>query len=195
MATLQHSWAICARPWRPYIVKVLADIQREPLEFQCAPTTTGPVTEHIEKYPSLSFLYFSFRYLCTLMRSPSAFSSPGWKASVLSVFPHKRDAPVPSWSLWPFARLSPVCPSLLCTEEPKTVEHSGCGLTSAKHRWKVKNHISQPSGNMSPKTSHNTINLLYCKGVVPAHIQLGVHQVAWVLFCKASFQLGDSQLI
>lgn len=40
------------------------------------------------------------RYLWTLIRSLRAFSSPGWWESALSAFPHRRDAPVPSSSLW-----------------------------------------------------------------------------------------------
>lgn len=92
----------------PYIAKVLVDA-----DAQDGASCVSESTHYLWscdwahwKNLSLSSSYLSFRYLHTLMRSPWDFPSPGWTASVLSVFPHKSDAPVPSWSLWPFATSS-----------------------------------------------------------------------------------------
>jgi len=42
--------------------------------------------------------------------SPRAFISPGCTVPAVSVFPHRKDAPVPSSAPWPFGELSLVCP-------------------------------------------------------------------------------------
>ena len=39
-----------------------------------------------------------------------------------------------------------------------------------------------------PNAAQDTISLLYNKGTLLAHVQLGVHQDPHVLFCKAAFQ-------
>ena len=88
-----------------------------------------------------SFLHPPFRYLCTLIRSPWAFSSPGWTVPALSASPHRRGAPVPSSSLWPFTGHSPLCPCLCCTGEPitglRTPGVASPVLNSAVHYWRV----------------------------------------------------------
>lgn len=60
-------------------------------------------------------------------------------------------------------------------KEPQAVEHSECGLTSAKQKWRntFLNLLAT-----SPKASHGNLSFLYCKGMVPPHVQLGVHQMA-----------------
>ena len=54
------------------------------------------------------------------MRSPWVFTSLGQIVPDLSAFPHRRDAPDPSSSLWAFTGLFPVCPCFSCTGEPSS---------------------------------------------------------------------------
>jgi len=97
----------------PLSKKVFPDVQWECPGFQSVPIAFGLSLGTTEQSLALSSLHPPCRYLCTLMRSPRAFSSP---VPSLSASPHRRDAPVPSSSLQPLAGLYPVCPWLSCTE-------------------------------------------------------------------------------
>ena len=68
-----------------------------------------------EKSLAPSSLHPPLRYLYTLVRSPWAFSSPGWTVPALSAFPHSGDAPVHSSSSWSFAGHSSRSMSLFLT--------------------------------------------------------------------------------
>ena len=79
----------------PHSEKVFPEVQREPAVFLCVPIASGPVTgRHWRVWLHL---------LCTLpsgvythwQDTPWAFSSPDWTVPALSVFPHRRDAPIP----------------------------------------------------------------------------------------------------
>lgn len=63
-----------------------------------------------EKNPGSAFLALSL--FPTLRRSSWAFSSSGRTVPALWAISVMRHVPVPSWSLWPFIGLSPVCPCL-----------------------------------------------------------------------------------
>ena len=59
--------------------------------------------------------------ICTQWEDPpQTLPSPCWTVPSLSAFPHRTDASVPSSSPWPFIGLSPVCPCLFCSGEPRT---------------------------------------------------------------------------
>lgn len=60
------------------------------------------------------------RYLQTLVRSPWAAFAASWRASALSAFPIWQMLLSPS-SLGTFARLTPVCPYISCSGEPRNV--------------------------------------------------------------------------
>lgn len=70
-----------------------------------------PVPGHRWKTPS--FLMPPMRYLCTVLRSPWAFSSPHCTGSALLASLCMSDASGPSLPPWPFFGLSPVCPCIL----------------------------------------------------------------------------------
>lgn len=66
---------------------------------------------------------------------PWIFSSPGYTVPVLPGFPHRRNAPLPSSSLWPFIGLSKVCLRVSCTGGPRTWHSTLDGASSVLSRW------------------------------------------------------------
>ena len=52
--------------------------------FQCVPIASCPLTGHHWEESGSVFISPSFRYLCTLLRSPRACSSAGWTVPALS---------------------------------------------------------------------------------------------------------------
>lgn len=73
----------------------------------CAHSVPG----HLWKNPS--FLMPPMRCLCTVLRVPWAFSSPGWAGSALLASLCMSDVSGPSLSSWPFFGPSPVRPCIV----------------------------------------------------------------------------------
>ena len=68
---------------------------------------------------SCLYIFLTDIYIYWWVPPPQAFSSPGWIVPDVPVFLHRRDAPVPQLSLWPFVVLSPVCPRLSSNGEAR----------------------------------------------------------------------------
>lgn len=81
----------------PHTQKVSPDVLTEPPVFHFMPFLLSLGTH--ENSPSLASLHPLLRHLDTLMRSPSAFSSPDSTVPAPSAVPCRRDAPS---LLWPF---------------------------------------------------------------------------------------------
>jgi len=62
--------------------------------------------------------------------------------------------------------------------------YSSCGLTERK------DHICWPVSDTLPSAANKTTSLLRRKGTWLTHVQLGGHQDAQLLFCRAAFQQG-----
>lgn len=107
--------------------KMPPDVQTEPpmLLFVFMPLVL--TLDSTKKSLAQSSLHPPFSYLYTLMKSSWSFSSPGWAVPTPSVFPHRRDTPVPSSFLWPLTQLSPVCSNPSCTVDPRP-EHNAPGI-------------------------------------------------------------------
>lgn len=91
--------------------KELSDVQREPPVFSFVPVASCPGVGHRWTEPSFVFFTSPYRYLKTLISSffpvpPHAKPFLDWAVPVLL---HRRDAPVPSSSLWPLSGLSLTC--------------------------------------------------------------------------------------
>jgi len=58
-----------------------------------------------------------------------------------------------------------------------------------------KDYLHQHAGNIPPNAPQDTIRRLCAKSALLAHVQIGVCQDPWLLFCKAVFQPISPQSI
>lgn len=122
-------------------------------------------------------LHLTIRYLTVLIRSPlsptrlSSASSQLLLVWQMLQFLADLNAPLPG--------LSPVCPCLPCTGEPRT-GHSTLGVASAVLSGGA-GWTPSTFGSTLPNAAQDTVSCLCCKGTLLAHGQLLVLQV---LFCK-----------
>lgn len=111
--------------WHPHSTEVLLVFWGH-LLFQFMPIASCPQTRHHWKDMAPSSLCLPFRYFYRWMRSPCAYSS---LVPALSASPHRKGAPVPQSSVWPFMTNFPTYTVFSCTGEHRTV-HSAAGVAS-----------------------------------------------------------------
>lgn len=175
----------------PHIKIAFPDVRKKSLVFQFVPVVTCPVTEQPLQAPSL---HLPFWYLYTWIRSRWVFASSGWAGPGLSALPHRRGAPVPQSSSWPYTGLSPVHVSSVQGSPELDPE-----LQERLYQCWGERKKSLPSTCWQhfPKAAHDTISLPCCKGTlltsVLTNAQLSVQQDSKVFFCRAAFQKADCQ--
>lgn len=111
---------------------VFNQFHRAFFKFQCATITSFPVAGHHWKEPGSThyapllqvFIRYLLRLYISRLNSRSSLRLPHW-----------RDASVISWSCWPLAGLSLVCPCISCSRN--LTQHSRCGFTSAEERGRI----------------------------------------------------------
>ena len=99
------------------------------------------------------------RDIHTVMTSPLR-GLASWLKNLpaLSASPHTKDAPVPSESRGPCARLAPLRPCPSSTGEPSTGHRTPHGASPALNR--AQEHLPRPAGNALPNAALETLGLL-----------------------------------
>ena len=131
-----QGWRLCNIPeqrvpvlGQPHRSKLFPDLHREPPMFQVGPIASRPGTGHHWEEPGSVLFPRSLQVFVHIEKIPPKSALLQAEQSQLSALPHRRDAPVPSPSLWPVTGLSPVCSCLPCTAEPRTW-HSALAMAS-----------------------------------------------------------------